>query len=238
MQARAGICHRELGELESAERLLRDAARALEAMEGATTHLTLRCNKHLAVVLRRRGDAAAALHLADETLDRYTEVYGASDLGTTACSLSVAGHLHALGDHHDAAVRAESCLRQYERLHGSEHPFTNICRSDLSIYLRADGRLDEARVLADQAHVILVDELYQHHPFSLAAGVNRVASLADLGEAESARSLGETLLAEAEISLDRSHPYLAIMRENLAVLTERNVGGGGHRDIDIDISSV
>ncbi|KDA42783.1 tetratricopeptide repeat protein [Frankia sp. B2] len=239
LQARAGICHRELGELEQAERLLREAATNLAGIEGATTHLTLRCNKHLAVVLRLRGSPDAASRLAGETLERYTEIYGASDLGTLACLLSRAGHLHALGEHHRASVEAESCLREYERLHGPEHPFTNICRSDLSIYLRADGRLAESRALAEQAHLTLVDELYQHHPFALAAGVNHAASLAALGETEAARALDEDLLRESEMSLDSSHPYLPIMRENLAVLTGRQAGGGrGHREVDIDISSI
>ncbi|WP_462186571.1 MULTISPECIES: hypothetical protein [unclassified Frankia] len=92
--------------------MLREAATNLAGIEGATTHLTLRCNKHLAVVLRLRGSPDAASRLAGETLERYTEIYGASDLGTLACLLSRAGHLHALGEHHRASVEAESCLRE------------------------------------------------------------------------------------------------------------------------------
>ncbi|EIV93067.1 FxSxx-COOH system tetratricopeptide repeat protein [Frankia sp. QA3] len=239
LQARAGICHRELGDLESAERLLREAATNLARIEGENTHLTLRCNKHLAVVLRLRGSPDAADHLAAQTLRRYVEIYGEADLGTIACRLSRAGHLHALGEHHQAAVEAQACLHEYLRLHGPEHPFTNICRSDLSIYLRADGRPAQALALAEQAYDQLADELYLHHPFTLAAGVNLAAARVAVGAVDQAHRLAGELLAEAEISLDREHPYLAIMRENLAVLDVGDAGGGaGHQDIDVDISSV
>ncbi|MCM3924141.1 FxSxx-COOH system tetratricopeptide repeat protein [Frankia sp. AiPs1] len=239
LQARAGICERELGDLEQAERLLRQAATSLADIEGSTTHLTLRCNKHLAVVLRLRGSADAADHLAAETLRRYVEIYGEADLGTIACRLSRAGHLHALGEHHRAAVEADSCLREYLRLLGPEHPFTNICRSNLSIYLRADGHSAEALELAEQAYHTLTDELYLHHPFALAAGVNLGAARVAVDDVDEARRLAAELLQEAEMSLDRHHPHLATLRRNVAVLAAGNAAGGrGHRDIDIDISSV
>ncbi len=239
LQVRVGVCRRELGDLAAAERVLQEAATGLADLEGSATHLTLRARKHLAVALRRGGSADAALHLTDEILERYIEIYGDDDLGTIACRLSRAGHLHALGEHHEAAVTAEHCLRGYLRLYGSEHPFTNICRSDLSIYLRADGRLEEALTLATQAHAIVADELYLHHPFALATGVNAAAARVALGEYAEAHAAEEELLREAEISLDSNHPVLVTLRGNVGALATGHTGGPhGHQDVDIDISSV
>lgn len=206
LQARAGICHRELGDLETAEEMLREAAANLARIEGENTHLTLRCNKHLAVALRLRGSPDTAEHLAAQTLARYVDVYGEADLGSIACRLSHAGHLHALGQHHEAVVEAQACLHEYLRLHGQEHPFTNLCRSNLSIYLRADGRPAEALVLAEQGYQLLAEELYLHHPFTLAAGVNLVAASIAVGAIDEAHRLAGDLLAEAKLSLDRAHP--------------------------------
>jgi serine/threonine-protein kinase len=147
----AATTYREAGELETADRMLREADELLSADAAATPAMRGVYERTLARLAIARGDAQRAVDVARRAVSRYDPVARPHE---TLIALLVLAEAHNAGGEHDAALAvAQRALKMAnERLGGMAHSY-NVGQAhlELGVAYAGRGQLHAARAELQQA---------------------------------------------------------------------------------------
>jgi tetratricopeptide (TPR) repeat protein len=153
-----------------------------------------------------RGDAHAAMPLAEHLHTRWTAQHGPDDLNVLGITSALAYAHRILGRYERARRLDEDTLRRYRRIYGDDHLDTLASASNLATDLRRLGKPEQARHLAEDTLTRRRRVLGDDHPDTLMSASNFANDLADLGEYEQARRLDEDTLTRKRRVLGDDHP--------------------------------
>ncbi len=164
----------------------------LAADPATTTNPDLRWAATFAVWhLMARGDARAALPLAQYLHQAWTDRHGPDDHSTLAAATNLATIHRHLGHFQQARDLDEDTLTRSRRVLGDDHPDTLISASNLANDLRQAGEYEQARQLDEDTLTRRRRVLGDDHPDTLTSANNLAIDLTELGEHERARELRE-----------------------------------------------
>lgn len=142
---------RAVGELDDAYSMTKQTVEWYTEVVGADHPFTLACNGNLAVLLRLRGDAAAARDLNELCLAKLRGVPGIYAL---TVETNLASDLAALGERDAAIEGGQKAMARWTTAVGADHPFTKACAVNLKLdetgmtnpSLRQDFDFDPPRI--------------------------------------------------------------------------------------------
>ncbi|MEV8510660.1 FxSxx-COOH system tetratricopeptide repeat protein [Actinoplanes sp. NPDC051475] len=189
----------------------------LAADPATTDNLALRSAANFAVWhLMARGDARAALPLAEHLHAAWTSRHGPDDASTLTAAGTLAAIYNQLGRYQQARDLDEDSLARRRRVLGDDHPATLESASNLANYLRGLGEYGRARELSEDTLARRRRLLGDDHPATLISANNVAADLHRLGEYERGRELSEDTLARRRRVLGDDHPHTLTTAANLA----------------------
>ncbi len=211
-----GTVYQSLGEFETAESMLREAARLFAEADGPRASTTLTARRNLGGVLIDLGRLDEAEALINDTLQIAESELGQSAAETIAAIGDLAriheerGELEASElDLRDALARARAAL-------GEEDPQTLTIIHNLSTNLKSQGRLAEAEPMARESLEVRRRVFGEKHPQTLYSINNLATTLVRMGQTEEAeRLLRECYRLRAEV-LGPEHPSTMTAAQNLA----------------------
>jgi tetratricopeptide (TPR) repeat protein len=164
------VCDRRVADdLVDAQELGEQTALTWEKVAGSGHPNTLATRANLAVVLRMRGNPAAAREMNEGVLAGFQRLYPRDRYPNEhSCTLVVmtnlASDLTAVGDVKQARELGERTLAASRVVRGQTHPATLAVAANLALDLRATG--DEAAALAMQQETLAAyeDQLTLEHP--------------------------------------------------------------------------
>jgi tetratricopeptide (TPR) repeat protein len=219
----AGRAYQQLGRLERAEELFRQARDLYGAQLGADDRRTMLASQWLARVQRDRAEAERGLR---EVLARRVAFFGEADLDTVECRRLLAAFLEEKGDRRAALAEYQAVLTQ-QSLSPDIRAGTLSAVGDLQ---RAGGELDQAIATLRQARIEI--ERLQPVPDRLLSNVltNLGLALADPSTPQS-HAEGIALLRKA-MAIDAAfygdaHPLSFDSRANLAATLQLIDDGSG-----------
>ena len=221
-----------LGEYQRAYDLLDRALDTARAERPAPLALILQIQRDQAAIRRAQREPHRAYLVDTDLLWRQRELIGRTDPETLAFELAVAADEHALGRAPQAAQTAERVWAEYQRLM-PDHPYRYLCQLNLAVFQHSAGAGSAASVNSEQAAAGLRSSIGEHHPWTLAAAVNRLATLAATSDPdELVRQLAEVANACCEY-LREQHPYARVAVTNhaaarAALAGEARSGEAGH----------
>jgi tetratricopeptide (TPR) repeat protein len=173
---------------------------------------------NLALLLRDRGDLAAAQPLFERALSIREKVLGPEHPDTATSLNNLACLLRDGGDFAAAQLLFERALAIREKVLGPEHPDTATSLNNLACLLQERLDIRAARPLLGRALAIYEKVLGPEHP-AVALGLDNLAGLLrDQGDLVAARPLFERAPAIYEKVLGPEHPDTATSLNNLALL--------------------
>ena len=191
-----GLHLMDLGRVDEARPLLREAFERGRRTLGPRARRTLTFGNNFAMALRRSGRMEEAEQLYRQVFEARREVLGPED-PETLTSESNLGHFllnhRAPPDLEAAGRHLQHVFEVSERLY-PEDPDTAISASLLATVRMWEGELDEAVALLEWAIGQLTDVLTDRHPDTAAARKHLVDALIQRGDLERARDEGRALL--------------------------------------------
>jgi tetratricopeptide (TPR) repeat protein len=173
---------------------------------------------NLALLLKTRGDLAAARPLFERALAIRHKVLGPEHPDLSNSLHNLANLLQEEGDLAGARVLLERALANLEQKLGSDHHNVADSLGLLADVLTLQNDLSGARPLYERALSIREQAFGSEHP-SVARSLNNLAALLQLqGELADARPLSERALASLEKTLGADHPETNVVRSGLAYL--------------------
>ncbi|GIF68268.1 ATP-binding protein [Asanoa ishikariensis] len=166
--------------------------------------------------LHARGDAHAALPLAEHLLAEWQRRHGPDDLVTIFGADNVAQCLHALGRYERARALDEDALARCRRLWGDDHEATLLLATHLAGDLYELGDYQRARALHEDALARRRRALGDDHKNTLISAMSLAVSLRALGEHDEALALSEDNLARYRRILGDDHPETMFSAMGLA----------------------
>jgi tetratricopeptide (TPR) repeat protein len=189
----------------------------LAAGPADTSNVGLRYTAGTAVwCLMARGDARAALPLAEHLHDAWNRRHGADDESTLAIAEILASIHHQLGHFQKARDLNEDSLTRERRLHGDDHPRTLTSAYSLAIDLYRLGQVEQAGELHEETLTRRRQLLGDNHPDTLKSASNLATVLCDLGEHQRALELDEDTLIRRRRVLGDNHPDTLESANNLS----------------------
>lgn len=177
-----------------AESDLRKVTQAASRLRGEEHPKTLTAMNKLAMVLRVRGDIAAARALHEQVLVIRRRALGDEHPGTLTSMNNLAMVLSDQGDTTDAQTLHEHVLAIRRRVLGDEHPDTLTSMSNLAEVLRDQGNAAAARDLQEHALATFHDKLGAEHSETLYVQYHLARTELELSNVDAARHLAETAL--------------------------------------------
>ncbi|MEV4534732.1 FxSxx-COOH system tetratricopeptide repeat protein [Asanoa sp. NPDC049518] len=166
--------------------------------------------------LHARGDARAALPLAEHLFAEWRRQHGPDDPTTLSAAENLAHSLRLLGRYDEARLLDEDTLERRRRLYGNDHPAALNSAHNLATGHYEPGDYEGARALfedtLDRRRRILGDD----HPDTLNSATGLAITLRRLGEHERARALDEDTLERYRQVLGEDHPHTLNSANGLA----------------------
>ncbi|MGQ4437157.1 tetratricopeptide repeat protein [Streptomyces sp. SAS_260] len=207
---------RNLGRVQEAVELQRDALAASERVLGADHPGTLTARNNLALALRDLGRHQEAAELHRRELAASERALGPDHPGTLTARNNLALALHVLGRHQEAAELHRDALANCERVLGPTDPRTLTSRNNLASVLADLGHHQEAVELLQQNLTERESILGVNHPDNIVGRTNLATVLSDLGRHQEAFDQHQVALIASEHSLGSDHPHTLTIRNNLA----------------------
>ncbi|MEU4241349.1 FxSxx-COOH system tetratricopeptide repeat protein [Actinoplanes sp. NPDC026619] len=164
-----------------------------------------------------RGDARAALPLAEQLHAAWTRRLGSDDPIIYDISNALAYAYSQLGHYQQARRIDEDTLTRRRRVRGDDDPMTLISANDLANDLRMLGEVERARELHEDTLARRRRVLGDEHPATLSSANQLAIDLRMLGEYERARELGEDTLSRRRRVLGDDDPHTLVSVNNLAI---------------------
>ncbi len=133
---------RERGDLDQAERLIRDAIDIHHSVKGEHHPETVGMRLELALVHRDRGELDAAESLLREVVRFRSELMGGNHSGTIEGQVCLASVLHAKDDHHAALPLLENARARFREIFGPDNIYTARVEAQLASVMAATGKAD------------------------------------------------------------------------------------------------
>jgi tetratricopeptide (TPR) repeat protein len=207
-----------LAAYEQARPLLERALAMRERALGGAHPDTAETLNGLALLLKVKGDLAAARPLLERALATRETVLGPEHPDTATSLNNLAFLLQEQDDFAAARPLFERALAIWEKTLGPEHPDTAASLTGLAVLLQIQGDLAAARPLYERALAIRETALGPEHPHT-ATSLNGLAMLLRVqGDLAAARLLYERAIAINEKTLGPEHPHTAACLGNLASL--------------------
>ena len=215
-----GSATAQCGDLATAQAVLHDCLTQRQATCGATDPETVRTLRHLAAVLRGRGQCEAAEGLYEGCWARQRATLGAAHHETLRT-------LHALAvcaQSRGAAPKAEGlyreCLAHRRATLGPAHPDTLATLNNLAHVMQRQGGSREAEALYRECWAAHRAALGDAHPTTLTAGHNLAVVLQTRGQAQEAEALYRDCLARRHAVLGDAHAATLTTLNNVAVVLQ------------------
>jgi len=221
-------CKMELGDLEGAEKLLRDALRRRESLYGRDSRRTLRAMGGLARVLTRLGRHDEAEKLLRESLSRSAE--GSEPVETINNKNSWALTLARRGKHDEALAVALGTLEAAKRRFPDYHSLMARCFHTVGRVWDYGDRPDKSVEMYGQARDTLDATLGNEHPDMQMYENNLAMACQELGRLEDAAAAYERALQCVEKVHGSNHADAHAFRADILAcrkaLRERRRGAG------------
>jgi serine/threonine protein kinase/tetratricopeptide (TPR) repeat protein len=210
-----GRVYQRLGLYDKAEPMLREAL-ALGRARGVASAQLAQALNDLGVLVRERGDVAAATPLLEESLRMRRSLFGAvhKDVAVTLVELGRAYEDGGRADRAEALFRESLAIRQ--QVFGDRHRETATSKSDLAHVLRARGDLAGAESLFRQSLETSRAVLGEEHPNVATSWNNLGLVLLDTGDFAAAEPMFRRSLAIKRQLLGDTHPDIPPSLSNLA----------------------
>ena len=217
-----GVLLRDMGRLEEAEGLLRNALAQTRTVFGTEARETLRSMGALAQLLLDRECFDEARELARQLLES-SERSGSERDEDVLVALEVLGSVsYRLNDFEKAEIYYRRQLELNQRLFGSEHSNSMIATTNLAAALEGLGRDDEALALSSDLVEHLTTVFGVHHRETLTARANLGLMLCNQGRVqEGIETLSEALAHRREV-FGSEHPGTLLAIYNLAEVYRRS----------------
>ena len=159
--------------LDQAQVLAEDARAGYQRTLGSRHPFLHVSMTNLAIVLRARGDYAAAADLDRQALDELTTSLGDKHPYTLGCANNLTHDLVLAHDHAGAVRLSQRTYTRFEESSGTDHPETLVSAQNLALDLHATGQTSRARDLAADTLVRMARVLGSHHPDTATARAGR-----------------------------------------------------------------
>ena len=208
----------DLGDLEEAAALFREALEARRAKLGDRHPDTLLLLNNLASLLKDKGDLEGAAPLLREALEARRATLGDRHPDTVTSLNNLAGLLHLQGNLEATAPLFREVLEVRRATLGDRHVNTLTALNNLATVLYTKGDLEGAAPLFQEALEGRRAKLGARHPATLSL-LNNMASLLKVqGDLETAAALFREALEACRVTLGDRHPDTLISLSNLASL--------------------
>ncbi|MET3426350.1 tetratricopeptide (TPR) repeat protein [Actinoplanes tereljensis] len=166
--------------------------------------------------LLARGDAGAALPLAEQLHAAWAERHGPDDDATLEAANNLARAYNHFGRYREARDLHEDALARKRRLLGDEHRSTLRSATNLIATVTLLGEHEQARELGEEMLARCRRVLGHDDGLTLGAADNFAGALRALKDYEHARALDEDTLAQRRRTLGNDHPDTLRSAHNLA----------------------
>ena len=166
--------------------------------------------------LQARGDARAALAIAEQLYGEWLSRYSSDDEYVLVAAANIGVIQRVLGAYVKAREVDEDTLRRRQALLGDDHPTTLASAHSLAIDLRRLGLVEQARQMDEETLARRQRVLGDDHPDTLSSANNLAEGLRLLGLVEPARHMDEDIRARRRRVLGDDHPYTLLSAHNLA----------------------
>lgn len=211
--------HNQQAEFSTARSLYMQALVVLEPVVGSSHPDTARCLNGLGQVLMRQGDYDQARLLVERALSIRRRVLGPKH-ADTAESLHTLGELESdQGDFGTGLSLVEQAFSLRRQALGEAHPDTLESRTILALMLFHEGDPARAEELLLEARSLCQKNHGENH-LSTARVLNALGRIwaADKTMRSRARSMYQRALVISEHLLGQTHPFTALVLNNLAAL--------------------
>jgi CHAT domain-containing protein/tetratricopeptide (TPR) repeat protein len=170
-----GVCYRELGRIDKAEELFKEARRIRERLFGPNSTEVKEVTGHLGVLYAQQGDTRRAMELlAQITAPDASHTTENLDTARTLNNMAVA--YQKTGDYAKADPLLQHAFTIVERIQGKEHPDTAAALNNLASLKMALGQRKEAESLFERALAIKEKALGPRSP-DVADGLTNLAAI-------------------------------------------------------------
>jgi hypothetical protein len=166
--------------------------------------------------LHARGDARAALTIAEQLYGAWSVRYSSDDEYVLMAATNLGVIHRVLGAYVKAREVDEDTLKRRRTRLGDDHPTTLASAHSVAIDLRRLGLVEEARRMDEDTLARRRRVLGEDHPDTLSSANNLAEGLRLLGLVELARQMDEDILTRRRQVLGDDHPYTFLSAHNLA----------------------
>lgn len=166
--------------------------------------------------LQARGDAQAALAIAEQLYNAWLSRYSSDDEYVLVAATNIGVIQRVLGAYVRARDVDTDTLRRRQARLGDDHPTTLASAHSLAIDLRRLGLVEQARQMDEETLARRQRVLGDDHPDTLSSANNLAEGLRLLGLVERARHMDEDIRARRRRVLGEDHPYTFLSAHNLA----------------------
>jgi eukaryotic-like serine/threonine-protein kinase len=208
----------QLGDVEKAESLQRQALHRRRSLFGETNISTAASETHLARVLVNRGspaDLIEAEKMAREALATRAKLLGDQHPETASTLYALASALQRQSKFAEAEDTHRRALTIRRKILGN-HPETASSLNNLALVLRDRGKKSEAETAVREALAMQRKVLGNDHPDVALSLKNLAAILRDLAKLEDAEAVAREALALQKKVLPPDHPEIGAALERLA----------------------
>ena len=148
---RLGVCHREEGRIDLAEKSLLKAHRIFAAKCGAEDRTTARACVHLADLYGRIGKFREMFEMFSESIRIFGRTDGERSVAVAQVSRKLAVFIGTLGRHKEAIEKLDEAHSIYEETFGPEHANVALVLMEKAESYRQLGQLDRALEMSEEA---------------------------------------------------------------------------------------
>ncbi len=204
---------RERGELDEAERLLREVLATRRTELGERAPATLASRHKLALVLAARGRQDEAIAETEAVLAAQREVLGDIHAATLTTMQSLANALAGTPRRAEAIALARESLAGFEKQFGEAHVQALAAMNTLAYLLEEDRQVEAAEAMYRRL-VAIQQRAGETHPSTLAPRNNLAMLLLDAGRVDEACTEFHTLVDASRATLGADHVNTAIFMSN------------------------
>lgn len=205
-------------DINTGERMVRDALQAREKLLGPEHSVTLESISLLASVLEKQGKYHEAEILGRRALENNEKHLGSEHINTITNVSILASVLEKQGKYSEAELLSRRALGGTQMLLGPEHSKTLISINRLAIVLRSQGKYTEAELLFRRALEKRENTLGPEHQSVLVNMGNLAHVMENQGKYEEAESLYRRALQKKVTVFGSEHPQTLFTMDNLAAI--------------------
>lgn len=212
-----GATYASLGQLSTAESLLRKALEIRSTLLGEEDPKTLLTMNSLAIATGDLGNVAEAEALLRKALAINLRVQGEEHSDTLRTMNNLACVLQDEGKWDDAESLFRRVLKGSRRTLGEEHRNTLATANNLVGLLRSAGKLSEAETLSREVLEMHLRSLGEKHPNTAIAIEHLAALLQEQGKLSEAQVLLRKVLEISLPQMGEEHPVILAAMQNLSL---------------------